>query len=208
MPATPASFYLQNVSTSNRIAETTKALDVYITGSAAARVSDVRESIAKCSKARTSRGFCAFSIGGWDYPTFQAGFGQLLLQKKTASKYQKRLGSCTKRRKLSSARAGAPGPNDLIPDYEERVATLDDPHHRLERFLSFHTIEQLKHRAYGAGICDGIQTYVVFHITAAFKKNKHGGDNHKLLIKFSFGIGTAAGVFNMPRDLTVKQQRR
>jgi len=41
MPATPASFYLQNVSTSNRIAETTKALDVCITRSAAARVSDV-----------------------------------------------------------------------------------------------------------------------------------------------------------------------
>ena len=89
MPATPASFYLQNVSTSNRIAESTKALDVYITGSVAARVSDVRESIAKCSKAITSRGFCALSIGGWDYPAFQAGFGQLLLQKQTASKYQK-----------------------------------------------------------------------------------------------------------------------
>ena len=96
----------------------------------------------------SSRGFCAFSIGGWDYPAFQAGFGQLLLKKQTASKYQKRLDSCIKRRKLSSARAGAPGPNDLVPDYEERVATLDDPHRRLERFLSFHTIEQLKHRAY------------------------------------------------------------
>ena len=89
MPATPASFYLQNVSTYNRIAETTKALDVYITGSAAARVSDVRESIAKYSKARTSRGFCTFSIGGWDYPAFQAGFRQLLLQKQNSKQVSK-----------------------------------------------------------------------------------------------------------------------